>query len=90
MPWTSQARHLCWRAGVFGRGDHTARLRSGENLVLRPPPTDDLNCAMEIYAGHAYQPPARVLAADVRRTCRSDLPPPPRPVVVRLPNCRRR
>jgi FkbM family methyltransferase len=42
------------------------RLAHGERIVLRPPPSSDLNTANEVFAGEVYRPPVR-LRRPVRR-----------------------
>jgi FkbM family methyltransferase len=49
-------KYLLWRSGGLGRGELTTRLASGDRLVLRPPPTNDLDNAMEIYVFRVYEP----------------------------------
>ena len=62
----SHLRYLAWRALPRGRAV-TLRLRSGERLMLRPPPAEDLATAYEMFVARVYQPPFAVEVATTRR-----------------------
>jgi FkbM family methyltransferase len=62
----SWLRYLAWRALPRGRR-LTVRLRSGERLMLRPPPSTDLDTAFEMFVAEVYQPPFPVEPATTRR-----------------------
>jgi FkbM family methyltransferase len=65
-PW-HRLRYLAWRAGLLGKGSIALRLSRGERLVLRPPPTTDLETAMEVFFCHAYRSPRPLPADRVRK-----------------------
>jgi FkbM family methyltransferase len=52
--------YLAWRAGLNGRSDKQVRLTSGEKVILRPPPTNDLGNAMEVFLFSIYESPRRL------------------------------
>jgi FkbM family methyltransferase len=58
---------LAWRAGLGGKRPILLELAGGERLVLRPPPSTDLNTAMEIFFCEVYRSP-RPLGTD--RICK--------------------
>lgn len=62
----SWLRYLAWRALPRGRR-LTVRLRSGERLMLRPPPATDLDTAFELFVAEVYQPPFPVEPEATRR-----------------------
>jgi FkbM family methyltransferase len=64
-PW-HRLRYLAWRAGFRGGRPIQVRLAGGERLVLRPPPTTDLQTAMEVFFCDAYRPPLPLPAGGVR------------------------
>jgi FkbM family methyltransferase len=62
----SKARYLAWRAAPFGR-TLKATLLNGQQLLLRPPPTDDLDIAYEVFVLEMYHPPRPILSEEVHR-----------------------
>lgn len=60
----SRLRYLAWRASGT-RGCLTIELRSGERLVMRPPPAGDLSVAYEVFVEELYHPPRAIFS--VRR-----------------------
>jgi FkbM family methyltransferase len=67
MTWWSRARYLGWRLGVGGRRPLRVTMRTGATLLLRPPPSSDLDVAMEVFVVGAYSPPAPLAPAAPRR-----------------------
>ncbi len=49
--------YLAWRAGFNGRRQKQVRLTSGENVILRPMPANDLGNAMEVFLFSIYDSP---------------------------------
>jgi FkbM family methyltransferase len=52
----SRGRYVLWRASKV-RAPLRVELRTGETLLLRPPPSTDLPTAYEIFVAGAYRPP---------------------------------
>ena len=74
---TSLARYLAWR-GLKSSSPLPVELKSGERIVLRPPPATDLETAFEVFVLRIYDPvlgavsrPARIVdvGANVGYTC---------------------
>lgn len=65
-PW-HRLRYLAWRAGLGGKRPILLQLVGGERLVLRPPPTTDLNTAMEIFFCEVYRSPRPLDAKRIRK-----------------------
>jgi FkbM family methyltransferase len=61
----SKVRYLLWRA-VRAKGPITVELNTGEKLVLRQSPTDDLGIAYEVFMGEDYKPPQELDHSSVR------------------------
>lgn len=61
----SRLRYLAWRVAAL-RAPLVARLKTGERLLLRPPPSSDLATANEVFVGRAYHPPRAVPEDSVR------------------------
>jgi FkbM family methyltransferase len=61
----SKARYLLWRATRAGR-TLSVRLKGADHLLLRPPPSDDLAIAYEIFVSRAYECPQLFDPAAVR------------------------
>jgi len=57
--------YLLWRAGIDSRPEKRVRLKSGEKLVLRRPPSNDLGNAMEVFLFGTYESPKPLL--DLKR-----------------------
>jgi FkbM family methyltransferase len=56
MRTASRLRYLAWRATPIRR-QITLRLRGGERIVVRPPPSGDLSVAFEIFVAELYRSP---------------------------------
>ncbi len=48
--------YLAWKAGLLGRRQKTVLLRTGERLVMRPPPSSDSLIATEVFLNGDYIP----------------------------------
>ena len=66
LPAWHRLRYLAWRAGLLGKRPILLRLARGDRLILRPPPTTDLQTAMEIFFCDAYRSPRPLPAERVR------------------------
>jgi len=63
---SSQLRYLLWRA--TGTQDNiTVRLKSDQTLIIRKPPTKDIDIAYEIFVPDIYQCPKELDVKDVRK-----------------------
>lgn len=67
MTWWSRGRYLGWRLGLGGARPLRVTLRTGARVVLRPPPSSDVEVAMEVFAVGSYTPPAAVAPAAPKR-----------------------
>lgn len=62
----SKIRYLIWRARS-AKEPITVELSTGEKLILRQSPTDDLDIAYEVFVGEGYKSPRKLDQSSVRR-----------------------
>jgi FkbM family methyltransferase len=66
MKGLSKARYLIWRAMSRTR-PITVELQTGEKLILRQSPADDLGIAYEVFTGESYKTPREIDSLSIRR-----------------------
>ncbi len=62
MSWPDRLRYMAWRQGLI-RGSLRVRLEGDKTIIIRRPPTGDLDAAVEIFVFDVYHSP-RLLPAD--------------------------
>lgn len=67
MTYRSRLRYLLWRAGAGRSRSIVVRFKNGLRIILRPPPSNDLATAMEVFVCEAYRSPRPLDVGSVRR-----------------------